>query len=167
MSGILIDILNVEPRDVIDTKILNFREGMKTKPLLDIMFPTGVKEISKFTISGTGNMFSERMKGTPVHVKSALNYNDLLVYYKIDSISPIGDGEKIKWTYLKNNPLGLETLAVKGFEDPIEIIKFIEQYIDYERIFEASLENKLGDFYNALRWGVIPTNGVINNFFTF
>jgi len=167
MSGILIDILNVEPRDVIDTKILNFREGMKIKPLLDIMFPTGVKEISKFTISGTGNMFSERMKGTPIHVKSALNYNDLLVYYKIDSISPIGDGEKIKWTYLKNNPLGLETLAVKGFEDPIEIIKFIEQYIDYERIFEASLENKLGDFYNALRWGVIPTNGVINDFFTF
>ena len=151
MSGILIDILNVEPRDVIDTKILNFREGMKIKPLLDIMFPTGVKEVSKFTISGTGNMFSERMKGTPIHVKSALNYNDLLVYYKIDSISPIGNGEKIKWTYLKNNPLGLDTLAVRGFEDPIEIIKFIEQYIDYERIFEASLENKLGDFYNALR----------------
>ena len=167
MSGILIDILNVEPRDVIDTKILNFREGMKIKPLLDIMFPTGVKEVSKFTISGTGNMFSERMKGTPIHVKSALNYNDLLVYYKIDSISPIGNGEKIKWTYLKNNPLGLDTLAVRGFEDPIEIIKFIEQYIDYERIFEASLENKLGDFYNALRWGVIPTNGVINDFFTF
>lgn len=167
MSTILIDILNTEPKDVVDAKIISFREDIKTKPLLDIMFPTGVKEISKFTISGTGNMFSERMKGTPVHVKSALNYNDLLVYYKINSIPPIGDGEKIKWTYLKNNPLGLDTLAVKGFEDPIEIIKFIEQYIDYERIFEASLENKLGDFYGALNWGVIPTNNVINDFFSF
>ena len=167
MSGILIDILNIEPKDVIDKKILDFRELIKTKPLLDIMFPTGVKELSKYQIAGSGNMFSERIKGTPVHAKSALNYNDLLIYYNIDSVPAISDGDKIKWTYLKNNPLGLDTLAVKGFEDPIEIIKFIEQYIDYERIFEASLENKLGDFYNALRWGVIPTNGVINDFFSF
>ena len=167
MSGILIDILNIEPKDVIDTKILNFREGMKIKPMLDIMFPTGVKELSKYQTGTSSNMFTERIKGTPIHAKSALNYNDLLVYYNIDSVPAISDGDKIKWTYLKNNPLGLDTLAVKGFEDPIEIIKFIEQYIDYERIFEASLENKLGDFYNALRWGAIPTNGVINNFFTF
>ena len=167
MSGILIDILNIEPKDVIDTKILNFREGMKTKPMLDIMFPTGVKELSKYQTGASNNMFTDRVKGTPVHAKSALNYNDLLVYYNIDSVPAISDGDKIKWTYLKSNPLGLETLAVKGFEDPIEIIKFIEQYIDYERIFEASLENKLGDFYNALRWGAIPTNGVINEFFSF
>ena len=167
MSGILIDILNIEPKDVIDTKILNFREGMKIKPMLDIMFPTGVKELSKYQTGASNNMFTDRVKGTPVHAKSALNYNDLLVYYNIDSVPAISDGDKIKWTYLKSNPLGLETLAVKGFEDPIEIIKFIEQYIDYERIFEASLENKLGDFYNALRWGAIPTNGVINDFFSF
>ena len=167
MSGILIDILNLQPKDTVDTKVLEFREGMKTKPLFDVMFPTGVKELSKYQIAGTGNMFSDRMKGTPVHVKSALNYNDLLIYYKINSMPPIGDGEKIKWTYLKPNPLGLDTLACKGFEDPTEIIKFIQEYIDYERIFEASLENKLSDFYNALKWGAIPTNGVINDFFTF
>jgi len=167
MSGVLIDILNLQPKDVVDTKVLEFREGMKVKPLMDVMFPTGVKELSKYQIAGTGNMFSDRMKGTPVHVKSALNYNDLLVYYKINSTPPIGDGEKIKWTYLKQNPLGLDTLACKGFEDPIEIIKFIQEYIDYERIFESSLENKLSDFYNALKWGAIPTNGVINDFFAF
>ena len=46
-------------------------------------------------------------------------------YYKINSMPHIGDGEKIKWTYLKPNPLGLDTLACKGFEDPQEIIKFI------------------------------------------
>ena len=80
---------------------------------------------------------------------------------------PIKDGEKIKWTYLKQNTLGLDTVAAKGFEDPEEIIKFITQYIDYERIFTSSLENKLGDFYNALNWGNIPKNDNMSDFFSF
>jgi hypothetical protein len=29
---------------------------------------------------------------------------------------------------------------------------FIEMYIDRDKIFEAELENKLDDFYNALKW---------------
>ena len=88
-------------------------------------------------------------------------------YYKITASQKILEGEKIKWTYLKANPLGLDTMAVKGFEDPQEIIKFIIQYIDYERIFIASLENKLGDFYQALNWGTIPKNDNIADFFSF
>ena len=52
-------------------------------------------------------------------------------------------------------------------KDPEEIIKFITQYIDYERIFIASLENKLGDFYQALNWGGIPKNDNMADFFSF
>jgi len=168
MSGVLIDILNISEKKKIDDKVLAFREDMKTKPLFDIMFPTGVKELSKYkTKKAAGQVFGDRPKGTPVHVKSALNYNDLLAYFKVENVLSIGDGEKIKWTYLKQNPLGLDTVAAKGFEDPEEIIKFINQYIDYERIFTASLENKLGDFYSALNWGNIPKNDNMSDFFSF
>ena len=48
MSGILIDILNISPQKKIDDKVLAFREDMKTKPMFDIMFPTGVKELKKY-----------------------------------------------------------------------------------------------------------------------
>jgi DNA polymerase elongation subunit (family B) len=168
MSGVLIDILNISEKKKIDDKVLAFREDMKTKPLFDIMFPTGVKELSKYKTKKTaGQVFGDRPKGTPIHVKSALNYNDLLSYFKIENVLSIGDGEKIKWTYLKQNPLGLDTVAAKGFEDPEEIIKFINQYIDYEKIFTASLENKLGDFYSALNWGNIPKNDNMADFFSF
>ena len=168
MSGILIDILNISEKKKIDDKVLAFREDMKTKPMFDIMFPTGIKELSKYkTKKIKGQVFGDRIKGTPIHAKSALNYNDLMIYYNITASQPILDGEKIKWTYLKQNPLGLDTLAVKGFEDPEEIIKFITQYIDYERIFIASLENKLGDFYQALNWGGIPKNDNMADFFSF
>jgi len=166
MSGILIDILNISEKKKIDDKVLAFRDEMKEKPMFDIMFPTGVKELKKYQIKKEKNqMFGDRIKGTPVHVKSALNYNDLMEYYKITASQTIMDGEKIKWTYLKQNPFGLETLAVKGFDDPNEILKFIIQYIDYEKIFTASLENKLGDFYSALNWGAIPKNDNMSDFF--
>jgi DNA polymerase elongation subunit (family B) len=169
MSGILIDILNLSEQSKIDSTILDFREDMKSKPLFDIMFPVGVKELKKYiTKKEAGQMFGTRSKGTPIHVKSALNYNDLIQYFKADkTVESIKEGGKIKWTYLKNNPYGLDTCAAKGFEDPEEIIKFIEQYIDYEKIFTASLENKLQDFYNALNWGRIPKNDNVSDFFSF
>lgn len=168
MSGILIDILNISEKSKLDGKVLAFREEMKSKPMFDIMFPTGVKEVKKYkTKKAKGQVFGDRVKGTPIHVKSALNYNDLLDYFAVTMTQKIIDGEKIKWTYLKNNPFGLDTCAVKGFEDPEEIIKFITQYIDYDRIFTASLENKLQDFYNALNWGRIPKNDNVSEFFSF
>ena len=168
MSGVLIDILNISEKKKLDDKVLAFREDMKTKPLLDIMFPTGVKELSKYkTKKAKGQVFGDRPKGTPVHAKSALNYNDLLAYYNITTSMPITDGEKIKWTYLKQNPLGLDSIALKGHEDPESIVKFVVQYIDFEKIFISSLENKLGDFYSALNWGLIPKNDNVADFFSF
>jgi len=168
MSEILIDILNVADKSVVDTKVINFREDIKTKELLDIMFPIGVKEVSKWKVKKSeGQIFGSRMKGCPVHVKSALNYNDLVEYYKDKSVQLISDGEKIKWTYLRSNTYGLDTCALKGFEDPVQIVQFIEEYIDYDKIFSSALENKLSDFYNALGWGTVPKNDNLSNFFEF
>jgi hypothetical protein len=164
----LIDILNLVDRKVIDDKVLAFREDMKLKDMIDIMFPTGVKELSKYQIKkDAGQMFADRVKATPAHVKAALVYNDLLDYFKITSAQPIGNGEKIKWTYLKSNPYGIDGIALKGFEDPEKIVKIVEEYIDYDKIFRSSLENKLQDFYNALSYGKVPVNDTLNSFFSF
>ena len=43
----------------------------------------------------------------------------------------LAKGEKIKWVYLKQNPLGIDTIAYKGYEDPPEVLQFIRQYINY------------------------------------
>lgn len=168
MSGILIDILNLVDRQIIDDKVLAFRDDIKIKPMIDIMFPTGVKELTKYQIKkDPGQMFADRVKATPAHAKAALVYNDLLDYFKIKGVQPIGNGEKIKWTYLKSNVYGIDGIALKGFEDPKEIVSIIEKYIDYDRIFKASLENKLQDFYNALGYGKVPANDTLTNFFSF
>lgn len=168
MSGILIDILNITDKEVVDSKIIQFREDIKGKPLLDIMFPVGVKEVSKWKVKKSkGQIFGDRLKGCPVHVKSSLNYNDLVEYFQNKSVQPITDGEKIKWTYLRTNTYGLDSCALKGFEDPEQIVKFIQEYIDYEKIFDSALLNKLSDFYNSLGWGTVPKNDNLSNFFSF
>jgi glycosyltransferase involved in cell wall biosynthesis len=58
----------------------------------------------------------------------------------------------VKWVYLKSNPLGLEGLAFRDYNDPQEIMDFISQYIDRDEIYESELENKIEDFYKALGW---------------
>ena len=57
-------------------------------------------------------MLTGYIKGTPVHVKSAINYNDLLTMNKITDIEPISDGEKVKWAYLVNNPYGFDSFSI-------------------------------------------------------
>ena len=63
--------------------------------------------------------------------------------------------DKIKWVYLKQNPLGLDVVAYRGHEDPPEIIDFIKQYINYDKIFNTALKKKLDMFYGALNWDEI------------
>jgi len=166
MAEVLKDILNDIDKETLDDKILKFKDHMKTLPIIDVMAPTGVKELSKFTTK-KAKPFAIRPKGTPVHVKSALNYNDLLTYHNIKTVREIIDGEKIKWTYLRPNPLNLEQCALKGYDDPEQIVKLITTYIDYDKIFTSSLYNKLSDFYEAMNWGRIPENNNVGKFFSF
>jgi len=166
MAEVLEDILNDITKEELDEKILNFKEHMKTLPLIDVMFPIGVKNVKKWQRKGDG-LFAVRMKGTPVHVKSALNYNDMLKHHKIKSVREIINGEKIKWTYLKANNMGLVTMAMKGFEDPPPIENFVQENINYNKVFSSAFANKLNDFYGAMNWGRIPENNNLGKFFAF
>ena len=60
--------------------------------------------------------------------------------------------EKIRWAYMKKNPLGIDALAFKGYDDPKQITDFIKQYIDYDRLFEGALQKKINMFYEAMSW---------------
>ena len=73
-------------------------------------------------------------------------------YFKKKSYEPIVSDSKIRWVYLKDNPLKLDVVAYKGYEDPKEIMDFIKQYIDYDKMYEQALTKKLNMFYGALDW---------------
>ena len=110
------------------------------------------KRHSNKKIYGAGTIFTDTQKGTPVHVKAAIKYNDLLKHFGADNNEPIRNKEKIRWAYMKKNPLGIDALAFKGYDDPKQITDFIQQYMDYDRLFEGALQKKINMFYEALSW---------------
>jgi DNA replicative helicase MCM subunit Mcm2 (Cdc46/Mcm family) len=97
---------------------------------------------------------------TPAHVKAAITHNLLLRRFNIHRMHRlIENGSKIKWVYLRENPLKIESVAFWGDEtDAKQIVDFVREYIDYDRIFKTEFSEKLQDFYTAMRWGSIPTN---------
>ena len=79
----------------------------------------------------------------------------------------ISDGDKIKWVYLKNNPIGMETITFKGFEDSPKVIKFIKEYVDYEKMYENTTK-KIEMFYESLNWTLpMDKSSTIEKFFDF
>jgi len=157
LSDVLDDILGSVPKDKIDHRITRFKKNMKYNQLDDISSPTGVKGIWKYMEKKdkeNSSVFSTFKKGTPVHVKAAIAYNDLVRYFKQDNkYQFINNGDKIRWVYLKNNTLGLNAVAYKGHEDPPEIMEFINKNIDHDKIYGQSLTKKLQMFYDCLDWG--------------
>jgi DNA polymerase elongation subunit (family B) len=167
MSTVLWDILKDEDKMKLDQKILDYKDDMPNRNYIDIAKNSAVKGMSKY--STKTQVLGEFMKGTPAHVKAALTYNQLLKYYNTAyKYEPMKDGDKIKYVYLKNNPLGLDTVGLTGYNDPKEILDLVEEYIDYDKLWERELKNKLDDFYSAMHWeSPNPNLTAIGKFFSF
>jgi hypothetical protein len=161
----------------IDESVLSLKRSLTTMDVQDVAKPTSVKGIAKYTRPGESrtalikgvprNVFKDSIKGTPAHVKAAINYNNAIQYYGLDKqFAPLYESEKIKWVYLKQNPLGIEEIAFRGYDDPPQIMEFIAQYADVMKIFERELWGKLGDIYTALSWPM-PSESAkkLNKFF--
>ena len=154
---------------------MNLKRGMKLISIDKIASPTGVKGIKKYTERDNGkslwnssnSMRTRFKKGAPVHVKAAISYNDLLKYFKRDNkYGFINNGDKIRWVYLKTNSFGFETMAYKGHEDPPEILQFVRDNIDIEKVYEQALKKKIQMVYSALGWAQpVDTEQTIERFF--
>jgi hypothetical protein len=173
MAKMLKDILMGKDNAYMDESLLEFKKNMINLPVNKIAKGGAIKELSKYD-DGTwrkdsGLAIANFEKGTPAHVKAGITYNRLLKFFNCPyKHEPIRDGDKVKWVYLKTNPLGLDTVAFKDYNDPKEIMDFVEQFVDRDMIYKAELENKVDDFYNALKWQKASTEAqTAKKFFSF
>jgi len=167
MAEVLISILRGETEQQISDKVLAFKKKMTEYDVKDVAKNSAVKELTKYM--GKKRARFQVEKGTPAHVKAAIAYNDCLIHFDSPyKYTPMGNGDKVKWVYLKDNPLGLEGLAFTGYQDPPEIENFIKTYVDYNKIFERELKGKLQDFFTAVGWGeVVSEQRTAEKFFSF
>jgi hypothetical protein len=154
----------------IDTQILDFRESLETIDWKKILKPTGLKKLKEYIASSprSGEVFSKLGNKCPINTKAAIFYNDLLRFKKLDKIySTFQVGDKMFIAYLKNNPYKIDVIGFNGYNDPPEIIEFINQYIDRSGIFDSVMKNKLETLYEDIGWGQPIFNRNVHKFFKF
>lgn len=143
-------------QDEIDLRkfVKQCRKEFLSLPVEDIASPRSVTDIDKWSDRMT--IFKKR---TPMHVRAALLFNHYIKKNKLDKkYSPIANGEKIKYIYLKTpNPIHENTI---GF-----IIDFpkelgLDPYIDRELQFEKSFLNPISMICHPLRWSIETVNNV-------
>lgn len=161
LEQIIIDILHDASPTELNNRVIQFKERLGEYDIRDIMNPTSVQDITKWKPKIDGVRFLSR---TPVHVKAAMNYNYLLDEFGIRSAPQINDGDKILWTYLKDNPYDCDTIAIVGYDDPDKIITFVEELINRDKVFDRALEKKLQSIWDDLGWGMVVMNPNITKF---
>lgn len=169
MKDVMIDILKGKDKNEIDEYILGFRKNLNTVLYAEVAKNSSIKDIKKYETPVKDDVLGKYAKGTPSHIKAAINYNKLLTIFGCPpKYPPIKNGDKVKIAYLKSNKYGLEELAFRGDSDPEEIIQFVKDYFDANELFVSELDGKLKNFYEAMRWD-FPTENkkVAQKFFSF
>ena len=138
-------IMNGTEDDVIDF-IENYRKQFNQLAPEEVSFPRSVKGLAKYADDST-----IYRKSTPLHVKGSLIYNMMLERNELIKKYPkIQEGEKIKYTYLKEpNPTGDSAIAMPG-ELPKEFN--LGDYIDYDRQFEKSFLEPMKGILGCIGW---------------
>ena len=117
-------------------EILKFIDQVKkifnSLPPERIAFPRGAKDIEKWKPTSSG--FA---KGTPIQVKAAIVYNQLLQDHNLThTYQKIRSGDKLKFVYLKSpNPIQKDVI---GFLNKLPDEFDIAKYIDYPKMFEKT-----------------------------
>ena len=143
-------MMNGTEEDVIKF-IDDCRTKFKSLPPEDIAFPRTVSDVKKYY-----NYTDIYSKGTPIHCRGALLFNYYIKKNKLDrKYSLIGNGEKIKFLYLKKPNIIRENVISFIQDFPREL--GLDKYIDYDLQFEKSFVEPLKAILDAIGWNVEKT----------
>jgi DNA polymerase elongation subunit (family B) len=150
----LIRIIVNGTEDDVHLFIDEFRTYFKSLPPEDISFPRGVNGLKEYSDSVT-----LYRKGTPIHVKGAILYNNQLKKLKLEKkYEEIKEGEKLKFTYLKTpNPIRESVISY-----PMRLPKEfgLHEYVDYDTQFEKTFLEPIKIILDCINWSFEKTTSL-------
>jgi DNA polymerase elongation subunit (family B) len=126
--------------------IEKFKDEFKSLPPEEISFPRGVSGMKEY--ADAGNIYK---KGTPIHVKGALLYNNLLLKHKLTKKYPkIQEGEKLRFTYLRLPNVINDTVISYPGRLPSEFD--LHRFVDYDLQFDKAFIEPLKAILDCVGW---------------
>ena len=126
------------------------RKDFRNLPVEDMSSPRGCNNLKQY--SNTTTIYS---KGTPIHVRGALLYNNELKKKNLDRrYEVVKNSDKIRFTYLTMpNPLNENVISYintlpKEFD--------LHRYVDYDLQFDKSFIEPLKKVITLIGWNVEP-----------
>jgi len=128
------------------TAIQLFRSHFNRLDPHEIAFPRGVSDVTKWK-----DIDTIYKKGTPIHVRGSLLYNNLIKKHELEKRNTIiKDGEKIKFIYLdEKNPVRENVIA---FPDYLPPELGLHKYIDYDTQFDKAFLAVVRPVLEAIGW---------------
>ena len=141
----MIRLTLLEDEKTLQSYISDFKDKFKSMQFEDIAFPRTMNNISKMTQS------AGFAKGTPPHIRGAIQFNRLLKKYKLEKDwETMKDGEKGKFIYLREpNNIGTNVLSF-NHTVPKEF-DFIK-YIDFEKQFSKAIIEPMDIILSPIGW---------------
>jgi len=153
-----VDIMLKGTQDQLHDFMIELRNQFKNLPPEEISFPRGIRGISKYTDAVT--LYA---KGTPIHVKGALIYNNAIKQKGLSKKYPlINEGEKIKFSYLKMPNPFKETVISFPVRLPKEFD--LQKYIDYDMQFEKAFIEPVKVISDCIDW-TLEKQSSLDDFF--
>jgi DNA polymerase elongation subunit (family B) len=146
-----------------EDEVIDFIDQCRTKfkslPPEEIAFPRTASDVRKYY--SHADIY---MKGTPIHIRGALLFNHYVKEKKLtNKYSLIGNGEKIKFLYLKKPNIIQENIISFIQDFPRELN--LDKYIDYDLQFEKSFVEPLKSILDSIGWSVEKTVNLESFFF--
>ena len=153
-----ITILLNDGKDALIDYIEKFREKFYAMPFEDVAFPRGLSGLKDYR-----DKTEIYKKGTPIQVRGALLFNHYVKVKQLENkYQSLGDGDKIKFCYLKKpNPIHENVIACQTALPP-EL--GLEKYIDYEMQFDKAFVDPIKTITDVLKWD-LTNSATLEDFF--
>ena len=141
-----IKLIMTKGEDELQAFVAEFKKEFYQMTAEQISFPRSCNNLKKYKHSS--NIF---IKGTPIHVKGALIYNEQLKRFKLHRKYPlIQEGDKIKFLKLKEaNPFKFDVISYVT-KLPSEFK--LQEYIDYDIMFQKTFLDPMSFILNSIGW---------------
>jgi DNA polymerase elongation subunit (family B) len=159
LSEILKKVLDGSGKSEIIEDVIAFKEKFKERPAWEKGKPMRVNKLTYY-----GELEKKQGKANmPGHVRAAINYNNLRRMHSDTRSIEIVDGMKVIVCKLRNNPLGLTSVAYPTDEERLPQW-FKDLAFDQQEMEDTVVTQKVENLLGVLEWDLANATNVSNTF---